>query len=539
MASSGRAGRVDGQGRRVLTARWLRSRYLDQDRSADQIAAETGWSGQYVRDRLRDHGIPLRPAGSPKTINVEPAKLREWLDQGASIPEVAERVGFSPSGVRNLLRRAGLPSTTGPRRTAPDTSLLEEVLRLYRDEGRSLEQVGAGFGHGPDWVKARLAAAGCPLRPAGTPRSTFTPTELEQLRRWRVEEGLTIAEVAARAARPAATVAEQLRKAGVLTAPRRRQAPALDAELVRRLYVDQRRTLMQIARQLCCSDTRMRAALLDAGVELRPPRRRRDRPAWPPLSEAELRELYLERGLTAAQIAARFGGSSTWVLAALDRHGIPRRPGGSRPVPTLDVDAATLTDLYVHRRLDDAAIAARLNVPTSRVLARRRQLGVSRPFAPPHPGPPPAPPVEVLQRLYLEEQLPIAVIAKRYRTATPVARRWLHQAGIPIRPRTDRTHRRQWDLALLRELYEDREWSSAQVAGIWTQPIIKCCGLCTTPAFPSAAAAVARGDGRQRRSSCWTRCTPAPKSAPSCGGSACPGDPARAASRTASRCRSG
>ncbi len=93
--------------------------------------------------------------------------------------------------------------------------------------------VGAAFGRGPDCVRARLLAADCPIRPraasggatagqrvlaevlgAGCAASPFG-ADLDVLARWRVEEGLTIAEVAARAGRPAATVADQLREAGV------------------------------------------------------------------------------------------------------------------------------------------------------------------------------------------------------------------------------------------------------------------------------------------------------------------------------------
>jgi hypothetical protein len=61
-----------------LTAHSLRHRYVEQRRSAQDIATETGWSSQYVRDRLRDHAIPLRPAGAAaKLPPVDPAALAE------------------------------------------------------------------------------------------------------------------------------------------------------------------------------------------------------------------------------------------------------------------------------------------------------------------------------------------------------------------------------------------------------------------------------------------------------------------------------
>jgi hypothetical protein len=491
-ARRGRAGAAD---RPELTAAWLRRRYVEERSSAQEIGAETGWSSQYVRDRLRDHGIPLRPPGAvashPPPVN--PAALAGWSSQWLSLAEISARTGYSRSGVRQLLRRAGLPTRpAAPRKAGHDPAELTEVVRLYRDQGRSLHDVGAAFGRGPDWAKARVRAAGLTIRPAG-----IRPTglDLEQLRRWRVDDRLTIAEIAARTRRPAATIAENLRKAGITTPPRRPERPAPDPAALRRLYVDEYRTLPQVAAHLGVSGPRVRAAMVAAGIPLRPARRRADRPPLPPLTAEQLTDLYVHQGLTAREIAAMFGGSANWVLAALETRGIPRRPGGSRTLPPLGVDAATLTDLYVTRRLDDPAIGARLGVPAWRVTARRRELGVYRPHVPPpNPGPPPPPPAEVLRQLYLEQQLPTAAIGKRYHTAPAVARRWLRDAGIPVRPRTARHHRTTLDITQLRELYQDREWTAAEIAGdldTTTHLVLR--------ALHDAGIPVRRGSRRRRR----------------------------------------
>jgi len=153
-----------------------------QRRSAQEIAAETGWSSQYVRDRLRANHIPLRPAGAATNLPpVDPAALADWSSHDLSLTQIAARTGYSPSGVRNLLRRTGLPTRTpAPATFSPDPAELAEIVRLYRDEGRSLKAVGAAFGRGPDWAKARVQAAGLTIRPGGTSR---TRLDVEQLRR--------------------------------------------------------------------------------------------------------------------------------------------------------------------------------------------------------------------------------------------------------------------------------------------------------------------------------------------------------------------
>jgi AraC-like DNA-binding protein len=192
-------------GRPRLIASWLQRRYVEQRRSAQDIATETGWSSQYVRDRLRDHGIPLRPRGAAASLPpVDPA-LAGWSAQELSLAQIAARTGYSPRGVRKLLHRAGLPSrAAGPVKSSPDPAGLAEVVRLYRDKGRSLAAVGAAFGRGPDWAKARVHAAGLAVRPGGTPR---TELDVEQLRRWRLDEGLSLGEIATRAGRSATAAA--------------------------------------------------------------------------------------------------------------------------------------------------------------------------------------------------------------------------------------------------------------------------------------------------------------------------------------------
>src|SRR5450759_5110892 len=320
----------------------------------------------------------------------------------------------------------------------------------------------AAFGRGPDWARARVRAAGLAIRPGGT---TGTGLDVEQLRRWRLDDGLTFAEIATRAGRSTTTVAEALRRAGVTGPARRPEAPALDPAVLRRFYVDERRTLGQVAAALGASDRRVRAAIVAAGIPLRPARRRADRAALPTLTAEQLGDLYLRQRLTTREIAARYGGSDNWVRTALEAHGIDQRTGGARPVPRLELDAGGLTDLYVTRRLDDPAIAARYGVPTWRVTTRRRELGVTRPpVPPPHREPPPAPPAAELRRLYLDERLPTAAIGARYDTDPKTARRWLRAAGIPVRPRTAREHRHTLDITELRELYQHRQWTVAEIA---------------------------------------------------------------------------
>ena len=112
--------------------------------------------------------------------------------------------------------------------------------------------------------------------------------------------------------------------------------------------------MAQVAEQLNLSTGRVPAALKDAGI---PPRR----PGWAdgrppaPITLEQLTTLYVDQGKSVDDVADELATTSTRVTAALRRHGIPRRPEPRATPPPLELDRTTLTELYVNRRLDDPA----------------------------------------------------------------------------------------------------------------------------------------------------------------------------------------
>lgn len=284
-----------------------------------------------------------------------------------------------------------------------------------------------------------------------------------------IDDGCSVPQIAALTDRALPTIYGLVRANGWSAPPpppHQPLVPALDATFVLRRYQQDRASIVHIAAELHCSTDRVRAVLTDHGVPIRMPGRRDDlRPT--PITAAQLQALYVEEDLTISAVAARLGCSNNRVAAAIERYDIPRHtdPHRHHRVPAVDIDADTLTSLYVDQQLDDIAIAARYQVPPVRIRRRRRELGVRRPSSPPpHPQRPSPPPTEELEQLYLVEKLTLVKIARRYRTSAPVVRGWLTDRGIPVQPRTSRADRQQLDPHLLRERYEDQQWSAAQIA---------------------------------------------------------------------------
>jgi len=450
--------------RAVPTADWLREQYVVHGHSAAQIAGVCGWSGQYVRDRLLAAGVTFRRLQGNATNGgvLDDATLAALVAQGLSAGQMAARTGYSMAGVHKRLRRAGL-AVKAPK-LIEDQADLDEVRRLY-ETGSSVTQIGKLFGHGEEWVTKRLLAGGVELRAARRgPRRALDPARVRRL----IDEGCSVPQIAALTDRAPSTIYGLVRANGwsAQPPPPRPRVPALDATLVRRRYQQDRVSIVHIAAELRCSTDRVRAVLADQGVPIRMPGRRDDqRPT--PITAAQLQALYVEEDLTISAVARRLGCSNTKVAAALERHEIPRHTDSHRHhrVPAVDIDVDTLTSLYVDQKLDDIAIASRYHVPPVRVMRRRRELGVRRPSAPPpHPQRPSPPPAEELEQLYLVEKLPLARIARRYHTSSRVVRGWLTEGGLPVQPRTSRSDRQQLDLHLLRERYEQQQWTAAQIA---------------------------------------------------------------------------
>lgn len=145
---------------------WLRQRYVDELRSLDEIAQETGASLTAVSRALKRHGIATRKAGESKTIRgtqmplrIERLKDAEWLRhkyvvEGKSLGEIANEIGCSEPAVVRAARRYGIPMRKpglireGRTRTdvIPQLRDTEWLRQEYIEKGRSPESIAVEIG---------------------------------------------------------------------------------------------------------------------------------------------------------------------------------------------------------------------------------------------------------------------------------------------------------------------------------------------------------------------------------------------------------
>ena len=164
-----------------------------------------------------------------------------------------------------------------------------------------------------------------------------------------------------------------------------------------------------------------------AGIPRRDAHDRSVRPGPWWVTRDELTVLYVDRALTAREVAAELGCDPAWVSAALRRYRIARPVDPVR----LDVERATLTRLYVTERLDDPQIAARYGVPPWRVTRRRRELDVHRPRTRHPDTPTPDLPAAVADE-HLADPTGDPALAALHRD--PEIAAWLRRHHIPRHP---------------------------------------------------------------------------------------------------------
>ena len=386
---------------------------------------------------------------------------RLYVDEGLSLAEVGDRVGYSASGVARRLRQAGIPrrspgGRTGQRRVRPDPATLADITARYR-AGDTLTSIASCYGRSVWWVRDRLAMAGEPSRsrPASPGPVRASREQVEAMKALYVEEGRSLAEVGVAVRRSQVWVSRELKAAGVRI--RGGGTVDIDEDLVRCLYEDEQLSSTTIAARLGVSRHRVLTVLGRLGVSMRRSGTRRL-----PYTCDELRRLYVDERRSTVEIAAAAGMSASGISVALHRCGIPTRSGGA----PLTIPTAELRRLYVDERLDRADIAARYGVATWAVTRRLRTDGIRRPPAMP-PSARPSPPGSELRLLYVEENRSQAEIATIYQVPRLTVRRWLDNAGIPLRARSgagaSSNQPTPLDPVTLEDLYVGHELTSSEV----------------------------------------------------------------------------
>lgn len=126
----------------------LRKKYLDEGKSEADIAKEYGCGKSSVGRRRAECGIPARRGSSAVQIKRRVSIDRETLEQlyvtkGMSEKEIGAITGHDPRTVRQRLRDHGMPLRK--RRTPRDRISPETLRRMYATDRRSIASISREF----------------------------------------------------------------------------------------------------------------------------------------------------------------------------------------------------------------------------------------------------------------------------------------------------------------------------------------------------------------------------------------------------------
>ena len=193
---------------------------------------------------------------------------KKYLDEGKSEADIAKEYGCGKSSIGRRRAECGIPTRRGSsavqirRRVSVDRATLE---RLYVTEGKSEKEIGAIVNHDPRTILRRLGEHGIPLRERRTHRDRISP------------------------------------------------------ETLRRMYITDHRPIMSIAREFECAAQVISDLLDEYGIEKR--RNRFDSI----LTKAFLTEMYVDKEMSAKEIAKMVGCGAAAVHRHIRHHGIPTR----------------------------------------------------------------------------------------------------------------------------------------------------------------------------------------------------------------------
>jgi len=158
---------------------WLRHEYIERDRSMADIGRQLGVAHQTVRAALDRMSIPTRP---PRRVDDD--RIRQLIEAGHTITEVAGLIGVSSETVRRYAILLGLHSWWTPRspRELRDPQWLQSN---YLSAGREISEVANELHVTDETVRKALRRAGIPIRRRRhkpPPKPDALRRKLEQLR---------------------------------------------------------------------------------------------------------------------------------------------------------------------------------------------------------------------------------------------------------------------------------------------------------------------------------------------------------------------
>ena len=221
--------------------------YVEEKKSIAEIARMYGCLHKTVEMRCRAYGIKLRPKSRTiKRLN-KSALQRLCVREGKSIDEIARMFSRHPYTVRMKCNQYGIEIKDHRIIEGITESLLQE---MYVKEGKSTREIAKIIGCSREPVRLKCKQFGIPLRPFAKKSVEIDKPTLNRLY---IEEKKTVTEVASIFNCSTPTILRKARKYDIKLRPRGGKKLDIDESTLRRLYVEEGKSMPEVAKIFDCS----------------------------------------------------------------------------------------------------------------------------------------------------------------------------------------------------------------------------------------------------------------------------------------------
>ena len=331
---------------------WLREQYYEMEKTISEVAEAGDVTNPTIRRWMDNHGIERRSMSEAKSDGDDSLyEDPDWLYQqhwehNRTLEEMGEIAGVSATTIKRKMGKHDVETkSVAQAQTDGDLEQLKNpdwLREQHWENNHTLSEIGEMVGVSDTAVIRKMEDYDVETK---TRAQAQTDGDIEQLRdrEWLKnqywERGRTLADIGDELDVTDVTVNEWMKKHGIErrdTTASEVQAdgnvePLKDADWLREHYVEKEMSAGEIAAELGVSKTPVLRFMKEHGIKARSIAERNSHGDVEPLRDAEwVRDHYIEQGLSAYEIAHKLGITSTTVLNWMGRHDIDVRSKSQR-----------------------------------------------------------------------------------------------------------------------------------------------------------------------------------------------------------------
>lgn len=339
-----------------ITRELLEDLYVKQDLSMRQVANVLKVNKRDIQRKVEEYKLCK---GTRDKYDISKGTLKSLLQEGLSASRIAKILGCSQNVILRRIKKHKIKLNR--RKYNIDE---KELKKLYMEDNLSIHKIAQIYECSDIVIQIRLKEAGL-RNEKGKARIVIDEGLLKEY----IEEGLSYQEVADRMNLPKSTVANKCRKLGIKQ-PKSKIQQATYEDL-HRLYIEEGKTEREIAQIYRCSRGSAGRALNNLGIGRENKKDIQKEQFSKILPDEKLKDLYLDKGLSARRIHKDLGVPEKYILNRLNKLGIRKFHKGN------SIPDELIRELYVQRNMNIPEISKLLNYSRQALGARIYKLNLT------------------------------------------------------------------------------------------------------------------------------------------------------------------